>query len=104
LPDLLRSLPALRDQALQPVMVNRYSRTYWGSADGRFRLTVDYNLQFTDYRPGQAPHFLLSDNALILELKYAAEDDTEAQRIFAGLPFRQTKNSKYVSGVNLLYY
>lgn len=104
LPHLLRHLPALREQALQPVMVNRYRRNYWGSADGRFRITVDDSLQFAAYRPGCAPHFLLSDDALILELKYAAEDDADAQHIFAGLPFRQTKNSKYVTGVNLLYY
>ena len=33
-------------QQLRPSLVNRYQRRYFLSADGRFRLTIDWDLQF----------------------------------------------------------
>ncbi len=103
-PALWESIPILKQQGLQAVMVNTYQRAYWASPGGRFRLTIDSGLQFAYYSPEHLPRFTAVDTALIVELKYADGDDTAAQNIFNALPFRQTKYSKYVSGVNALFY
>ena len=50
------NLPALARFALhhlQPSLLNRYQRHYFQSADGRFRLTVDSDLQFAAARQAQ---------------------------------------------------
>ena len=41
--------------------------------------------------------------SLIVELKYLVTDDAEAQRVCAALPFRITRSSKYISGVDSVY-
>ncbi|MEZ4986542.1 MAG: polyphosphate polymerase domain-containing protein [Saprospiraceae bacterium] len=100
-----KQIDALKYLPQRPVLVNRYQRTYWGSQDGRFRITVDQNLQFAPFSwvapPGNSQ--FLTDQAIVLELKYDLTDDNDAQFIFQHLPFRQTKNSKYVTGINLIY-
>src|SRR5664279_765599 len=49
LPELAR----LALHHLQPSLLNRYQRQYFQSADGRFRLTVDSDLQFAAARQAQ---------------------------------------------------
>jgi sulfur transfer complex TusBCD TusB component (DsrH family) len=41
---------------------------------------------------------------VVLELKYAIEDDFEARGITQYIGARLSKNSKYVNGINLLYH
>lgn len=100
----LDQVPQLTYLPLQPVLVNSYHRSYLGSADRRFRITIDWGLSFAPFLWHQAPlHFhFLPDQAVIVELKYEQEDDDRAREIFRYLPFRQTKNSKYVTGINLV--
>jgi VTC domain len=100
LPDDARALLA----PLQPALVNRYRRAYLLSADGRFRLTLDSELEF---RPvGQLASALLHRRTLpgvvVLELKYAAAHDDDAARITSGLPLRIARSSKYAAGIELL--
>lgn len=89
---------------MQPVLVNRYHRRYFASADGHLRLTLDTGLEFFDARnpagvlrpaPGVAPR-------LILELKYAPEYAAEAAEAAGHLPGRLARCSKYVLGVEHL--
>ncbi len=88
--------------ALQPVLLNAYRRSYYGTSDGKFRITVDSELQYCSllnsflFRGFQA-----SDPAVILELKYDEKEESSSDRIRQYLPFRQTKSSKYVKGVSL---
>ena len=42
-------------------------------------------------------------DSVILELKYDQENDQEAQDITTIFPFRITKNSKYVTGVQKIF-
>lgn len=101
---LFRQVPALKYLPLRPVLINSYQRSYWGSADGRFRITIDSKLNFAPFSWSHAPvkTQFFDDMACVLELKYEQEDDQAAQAIFAHLPFRLTKNSKYVMGVNVV--
>lgn len=91
-------------KSVQPVMMNTYDRKYFQSHDGKFRLTIDQNLDF----------FHVSNNkiywqkkysmpATILELKYDHEYDDLADKITSFFPFRITKSSKYTIGVSNLY-
>jgi len=87
---------------LSPTLLNTYQRSYFGTSDGKFRITVDWNLQF--YPPFTQDAFQqhpFTDSSIILELKYEEAVDTLAKSIFQYLPFRQTKSSKYVKGVLL---
>lgn len=86
--------------ARSPALLNRYLRTYHRSADGRFRITVDDALTYAS--PG-APERIVPDRVhRIVELKYAEGDEPDAHRIASRFPFRLTKSSKYVMGLNAL--
>ena len=101
---LFQQIPALQEQPLLPVLVNGYQRSYLRSRDGRFRVTLDWDLKFAPFswdHPPSAMHYL-PDSAVIMELKYKMADDDRANEIFRHLPFRLTKNSKYVTGINLI--
>jgi len=97
LPPMVRQ--GLRHQ--EPALFNCYHRHYFASRDGRFRLTVDSHLQFaavahdqwTAIRPGSAMP------AVIIELKFAPERAGEAEILTNDLPFRLTRFSKYVTGM-----
>ncbi len=87
---------------LYPTLLNTYQRSYFGTADGKFRMTIDWDLHF--YPPLHKTAFSqypLSQKGVVLELKYEEAEDELANEIFRYLPFRQTKNSKYVTGLFL---
>jgi VTC domain len=97
LPPILRS--ALRH--LEPALFNRYQRHYFLSRDGKFRLTVDSNLQFGPVQPRHRPEslWLSSIPNVVLELKYRTEAAPDAVPVANALPFRVTRFSKYVVGI-----
>jgi len=88
--------------ALQPVLLNSYLRSYFGTTDGRFRITIDTHLNYhslllyPDFKG-----YRVEEEAVIIELKYDGEHSQWADGITQFIPFRQTKSSKYVSGVEL---
>ena len=87
---------------LTPILLNSYTRSYWETRCGRFRITVDSMLYFHSLM--HSPHFtryLHEDRAFVIELKYEAADEAAVDRITRYLPFRLSKNSKYVTGVML---
>jgi len=90
---------------LRPVLLNRYTRKYYASADGQYRLTLDYDLHY--YRIQENNNIFLHHHvdrrASIIELKYPFDLDKDAHKISSLFPFRMTKNSKYVTGVQGIY-
>ena len=91
--------------SLQPTLLNRYSRKYFQSADANYRVTIDSNLQFYRIDP-YANTFLnnlIDDHYVVLELKYNHDKEHLASTISSYFPFRMTKSSKYVSGIQKLY-
>jgi len=89
---------------VHPVLANRYRRRYFVSADGHFRLTLDQALETYDVRAaGQATGTVHQDETrLILELKYDAAHAAVADRVANCFPFRLTRCSKYVLGLESL--
>jgi len=92
--------------AMNPVLFNRYRRKYYQSWDKKFRITVDNELMFYWAENKFNLHLFPEHNSdsIILELKYNYQDDDKAHIISSYFPFRMTKNSKYVSGVETLYH
>ena len=91
---------------LEAKLINRYNRKYFLSANGRYRITLDFNIHFYPVRPSPSAFFknTTCEPYSVLELKYKHINDNEAQKITSHLPFRLAKSSKYVSGVYKLYF
>ena len=87
---------------LYPVLLNSYERSYFTSADGKFRITIDWNLRYYSLM-GQTVFlgYLQEEPGIILEIKYEEEDDQQAGFVLQNLPYRHTKSSKYVNGVSM---
>jgi hypothetical protein len=98
--------PLLYDlRVLRPVLINRYRRRYFVSRDGIYRVTIDSDLGYRGVahglgRPGS---WLGSDGRVIIELKYGLGHEDGASRLASRFPFRVTRSSKYVIGVEALY-
>lgn len=85
-------------------LLNHYERKYFENFDRKFRMTIDTNLQyyflslyFNTFLERYDDH-----RSLVLELKYSSEYDHLAQYVTQSLPFRISKSSKYVSGIEAL--
>jgi len=97
----------VRDYLLtvEPVLANRYLRSYFATPDQRFRVTIDTDLTFYHLNKF-SNRFLFRQTDyqdIVVEMKYQREDDGEAARISAGFPFRMTRSSKYVQGIERVY-
>ncbi|MEL6674176.1 MAG: polyphosphate polymerase domain-containing protein [Bacteroidota bacterium] len=83
-------------------LLNAYERDYFISADRRFRLTLDVNLRYHYLRSSpEWRTFVRRDPAIILEVKYEQAWDQLADEICRYIPFRQSKHSKYVQGLQM---
>jgi hypothetical protein len=97
--------PELRD--LNVVLLNRYYRHYYASRDGRFRVTVDIGMTYHRVLGAFGNSFLhhqVNDRDVIVELKYEVDQEPSADRVAGGFPFRMTRNSKYVQGMERVYF
>lgn len=91
-----------QQHTLIPTLLNSYDRSYWGTKDGKFRITVDSNLRFHPlFHSRNFFKYTHRDSSIIVELKYEQEDEKDLERITNFLPFRLSKNSKYVNGIML---
>jgi SPX domain protein involved in polyphosphate accumulation len=87
-----------------PTMCNRYHRKYYLSADGMYRITIDTRLEFIaiDRFDSQFHRRRMMDHSVVMELKYAGDIATLDERLVNFFPFRVTRMSKYVTGIELL--
>lgn len=94
-------------RSLQPVLLNRYYRHYYVSRDGCFRVTLDSELVFYKVNGAFGNAFLhhqRSSPQIIVEIKYARPYESTAERVISFFPFRVTRNSKYVQGIERVYF
>jgi len=89
----------------QPTLLNRYLRKYYESADRNYRITIDTQMEF--YRIDLYNNTFLNktiDNTnVVVELKYKRELDEKAAAISGFFPFRISRNSKYINGIQNFY-
>lgn len=93
-------------RGLDVVLFNRYYRRYYATRAGGFRLTLDSALEF--YRVNAVfanawLHRQRAARAVIVELKYAVEEEMNADRVAGFFPFPVTRSSKYMLGVERVY-
>jgi len=90
--------------SLEPVLLNRYKRKYVQSSDGNYRITVDTNMIFYDINSHN--NLFLNKTVdysnTVVELKYNYSNDDCAEHIVKYFPFRLTKSSKYVTGIEAI--
>ncbi len=89
---------------LKPALLNRYKRKYFSSFDDNFRITLDDELGY--YAIGANNNTFIENHQssnVIVELKYNREFDDIAPSVTNRIPFRLTKSSKYVNGIELLH-
>ncbi len=85
-----------------PTLINSYQRSYYGTMNGNYRITIDRKLQYFSLLGGQKfTRYNIFDDAIVLELKYEEDIDAEADGILQYIPFRYSKSSKYVTGMSL---
>jgi len=87
-------------QFISPTLLNCYKREYFISNNEKFRITVDTNIQYFD------PKKILNENKIpkemnqiILEIKFEKNHYEELEKVTNFFPFRITKSSKYIMGV-----
>jgi SPX domain protein involved in polyphosphate accumulation len=85
-------------------LLNSYKRKYFISRDKQYRITLDEDLIFFKIkdRNNLFKQKIPNRMNIILELKDKRENDQKANQINQYFPFRMTKGSKYVYGLNLL--
>lgn len=85
-----------------PVLLNSYNRKYFISKNKNYRMTLDFNMKF--YHLKENNNFFVDnffDNLnTVVELKYLSKNDEFVDQITQSFPFRLTKNSKYISGID----
>lgn len=87
--------------ALQATLWNSYNRSYYLSMDGNFRITIDEDLEYGDYK---ADPLHAREEMLIVEIKFDEDQIMLYNEIAKFFPFKQTKYSKYATGVTKLLY
>ena len=104
----LADLPADVKQdllTLDAVLFNRYHRRYYAARNSPFRITIDHKITYykaTSFGPS-FPAAWRDHHHIIVEVKYLGESEREADRVTSVFPFRMTRNSKYVVGVEKTY-
>ena len=93
-------------KSLKPSLLNNYCRRYFLSNNKNFRITIDYNQNYSmiKIKDNLFLNKIADDNSVILEIKYNLDRDKDIERITNYFPFRMTKNSKYMNGVDKLSY
>ena len=97
LPDNIKELV----KQLHPVLLNRYRRRYFRDFMNVVRVTIDKDLEYGKLLGAFESY--KEHNKVVLELKYDNDKNPDVKRILKGFPFRITKNSKYVTGVQAFY-
>ncbi len=87
-----------------PTLYNTYLRRYFLSADEKFRITLDRVLKYKAANRwfDNLPEF--RENKMVVELKYENRDISTAGAIMQELGLRLSRNSKYVIGMQGLYF
>ena len=88
---------------LFPTLVNRYKRKYYREFSKRYRVTIDSEVEYYEIanRNNTFRNKQKDNTNIIVELKYEYNDNNDASLISSKFPFRMTKNSKYVNGIEV---
>lgn len=90
----------------EPVLLNRYKRKYYISADNLYRITLDYDLEYYrfDRNYNLFTRSIRDYHSTVVELKYSGAIDQIDDRVASYFPFRVTRMSKFVTGVQSVHF
>ena len=90
--------------AYLPTLLNRYRRLYYHTPEG-IRLTIDEKVAYSSCNKNAklSEQFYHLSDMLVIEIKYTHEQSSRAAKVASYFPFRLSKNSKYVNGIDFLY-
>ncbi len=88
--------------SFSPVLINRYKRKYFSDFSKRFRITLDFETEYYSIMKFFNEK-VIDNNQLVVELKYRKEHNNDVGKISSEFPFRMTKNSKYVNGIEKFF-
>lgn len=80
-------------------VINRYTREYYESLNGKVRVTLDTEHQAYGQRFHSRPNIRWRDNVpspLIVEVKFAEPDYRHGKEVIRDIPLRTSRHSKYV--------
>ena len=86
---------------LSPVLINQYHREYFVSFNKKIRLTIDSKFKIFDQTKYNYLNTAVKNHYnqnLILEIKYGDNTIENLDSFLLDIPFRASRNSKYVSG------
>ena len=91
------------DQGHRPALFNRYRREYYATTSG-IRMTVDTGIVYAPVQGGSLRTLRPVPSAAptVVELKYPSDRRAQAEAALRRMPFRATRSSKYVVGVDHL--
>lgn len=93
------------DQNPLPIMLNRYERQYFVSADSLVRATIDVNQRVYDQRYGALPNFsrqAVMQDTLVVEFKFSREHRQQVVEMLRGFPLRIGRHSKFMNAVRAI--
>lgn len=88
-----------------PVMLNRYVREYYCTADGKIRATIDTQQRVYDQRKWPLPNLTkpaIMQDSLVVEFKFARADRQLAVGLLEHIPVRIGRHSKYMNAVRAI--
>lgn len=96
-------LRVLLDEGHRPALYNRYRREYYATPGGA-RMTVDTGLVYAPVagRTLASLRPFSSASPTVVEVKYPLESRGEVESALRRFPFRATRSSKYVVGIDHL--
>lgn len=89
--------------AMEASLLNRYRRKYFLSGDRKYRITIDSEMAFYPIPNARFLHKYVDFVSTVLEVKYDPADNQYASKVTSHFPFRMTRSSKYVNGIDLAY-
>ncbi|MDA3846872.1 MAG: VTC domain-containing protein [Vallitaleaceae bacterium] len=109
--EIIRNMIPVEDQHIigelisqVPILHNYYNRRYFMTPDGRFRVTVDWNLNYGNMGKTYKPTRHIKDDKVVLEVKFDESYAVDAHLVTGSISGRMCANSKYVTGVEYTYF
>lgn len=93
------------DQNPLPIMINRYQREYFETADGEIRATIDTQQKVFDQRSGaelNVDRQAIAQDTLVVEFKFSRDVRPRAVQMLANMPLRIGRHSKYMNAVRAI--
>ena len=83
--------------------INNYERDYFISFDKKFRITIDYNINFINMKFNKVVNNELK-NVTLIEIKCEEQYFNQMEMITKELPFKISRFSKYTEGIESNMY